>query len=339
MSRHGKRGSRWWVRPLTAARHGADTIVPPRDALAQALLIVVAIAPVAAVAGLVAGSDAVLAVLLGLASGAGVAVATPSPQWRAALVVATGLAAAAGAAGHGHAVAVAVIVALAAMVQAPFSIRVGAVATMLPAVAATFGSVGGQWYVAGLWSAAGAAAITIVVTVINLTGPSEPVPSAVAWRHAVVTALAAGTAAGLSVHWSVPHGYWAVVTLCVVLHPVRGETSRRALDRFAGTATGAVLAGVLATALPVGAGLAVAAVCALLMLGWSVAANERKQLIFLTPVVVLVGSSGLSSTALDLAVGRTVLSTLGAAVAVVLALALHAYERRRRPRPVPEGDG
>lgn len=47
MSRHGKRGPRWWVRPLTAARHGADTIVPPRDALAQALLIVVAIAPVA----------------------------------------------------------------------------------------------------------------------------------------------------------------------------------------------------------------------------------------------------------------------------------------------------
>lgn len=180
----------------------------------------------------------------------------------------------------------------------------------------------------GLWVAVGSGTTLVIARLLKLRQPATPAPRAVAWRHAIITAIAASVAIGLSVYWSAPHGYWAVVTLCLVLQPFRGETTRKAVDRSAGTAAGAVLAGVLALALPWPLALTAAACCALLMLGWAVAAQERRQAIYLTPVVVLIGSSGLSSSALDLALERVLLSAVGAGFAVVAAMLVHAYDSR-----------
>lgn len=116
------RACRKWIAP----------VVPPARALMVALYVVAMVIPATAAAGIVHGSEAILAVLLGVAACTAAALAMPTLRWGIVFALLTATAAAAGAAAHERPVPVAVIVALAALFQAPISIRVGAVGAMLP---------------------------------------------------------------------------------------------------------------------------------------------------------------------------------------------------------------
>lgn len=111
-----------------------------------------------------------------------------------------------------------------------------------------------------------------------------------------------------------------------MLRPVATETARAALDRVSGTVIGALIVSLLVLLLPAWATALAACACALLMVGWLLAADQRRYVAFLTPVVVLTGAIG-STPALNLAAARVALSAIGAILAAGIAVALRRYER------------
>jgi uncharacterized membrane protein YccC len=184
------------------------------------------------------------------------------------------------------------------------------------------------------WLLVAAAATTALARALALRRPLPPVASALVWRHAGVMALLVGAMTWVVVRWDVAHGYWAVATVCVVLRPVADETTRAARDRVLGTLAGAFLAVAVGVLLPGWAVVVAAAGCGLGMIGWLVAGNQRKYVVFLTPVVVLGAAAGTGS-AFDLAAERLVLSAVGAVVGAGAAVGLRAYERGRVPSGTP----
>jgi Fusaric acid resistance protein-like len=238
------------------------TVVPPRPALRLAAGVVLLVGVLAALAGLVGGHVRLLGVVVGLTAVAPAALGGPlRPE--------------AGVAVHGQAVGVALLVAGAAMANGVLA-RVGPVGVVLPVVAVICGSLEvGAPLTVGLWVLVGGAVCLGVVRAVGVARPATPTPGAAAWRHAALTAGGAGLLAWAGISWAVPHGFWAVLTLCLVFRPVPGETWRAAWNRTLGTLSGAVLAGVIAV----------------LMLGWAAAGDQRLQARYLTPVVVLAGAA------------------------------------------------
>ncbi|GAA1509177.1 YhjD/YihY/BrkB family envelope integrity protein [Nocardioides humi] len=228
--------------------------------------------------------------------------------------------------------------------QAPASLRSAGIAALLPVAAAIGVSVpldGGGAALAG-WTVAGGALVVAVGQVAGLGAPPQPVTSAVAWRHAVVAAVAVGGATLLTTEREVGHGYWLVLTLAVVLRPVRDETVAGARDRAAGTILGIAAAVAVVLLLPPAAAVALAVACVVVANAWALVGNLRRQALFTTPAVVLMSSSGVASAALGLAAERLVLTLLGAllaaAAAVVLARWDGAAETAGAAGPA-EGDG
>ena len=142
------------------------------------------------------------------------------------------------------------------------------------------------------WMLVGGVVLALVATRL----PSRPTPSVGVgqlenWRHAVVMALAVGPVVYLVLALDVPHGYWIALTLTVVLRPFHDETRRKALQRVAGTIGGVVLSLLLAAVLPVwGVGVALA-LCLVMVIAYGLTGDYTKQVLFLTPTVVLVGSA------------------------------------------------
>jgi len=133
-------------------------------------------------------------------------------------------------------------------------------------------------------------------------------------RHALRLAAVAGAAEVLVRATGLPHGYWAVLTVFLVLKPDYSSTLYRGVQRAAGTAVGAGLG--VATALLARTGISVM----LAVIGISLVAsyavftvNYLLYAVFLTDfVVVLLAILGLPAdqTALDRLAGTAVGSAL-----------------------------
>ena len=146
-------------------------------------------------------------------------------------------------------------------------------------------------------------------------------PSSEAGRHALRLAAVTGLAALIARWAGLPHGYWAALTVLIVLRPDYASTVSRGLQRAGGTALGVGLG--LATVLfghlgsvPLLAGVAVTLFAAYALL----AVNYLFFAVFLTDfVVVLLDLLGLPAdqTAPDRLIG-TVLGTSLALLAYVL---------------------
>lgn len=136
----------------------------------------------------------------------------------------------------------------------------------------------------------------VVLVLVAARLPSPPAPSAGVellqnWRHAIVMALSVGVVVYVVLAFEVPHGYWIALTLTVVLRPFHDQTRRKALQRVAGTIGGVLLSLLLVAILPVwGVGVALA-LCLVMVIGFALTGDYTKQVVFLTPTVVLVGSA------------------------------------------------
>lgn len=305
-------------------------LIPPREATRGAVVVLIPLVAAAALAGWWAGVTAVLGVVLGFAAGVQPAITDTGRPLRATAGMLAVAAAVGGLAAAGHAWWAALAVGTTALAGGALNLRANSLGVMLPAVAATCASTGladQPWRLA-VSTAAGFALIALLAAAMRVSLPARPVEPAAAWRHATVLAGASGLATALFIVRDVSHGYWLVVTLCAALRPVAGETWRSAVDRTVGTVLGALAAAVMVLVLPTGASLFAAAACAVLMLAWAVAGNLRMQSLYLTPVIVLLGSSGLAGSGVSLALGRAVLTLGGAAVAIGLALLLHWSDNR-----------
>jgi uncharacterized membrane protein YccC len=136
-------------------------------------------------------------------------------------------------------------------------------------------------------------------------------------RHGLRMGIAAAAAMWLSFALDITRGYWATITVLIVLQPYTGATMRKTLQRVGGT----VLGGVLAAALAVAAHtkLAIAGI----MVPFTIAAvavlplNYAVFVLLLTPVFVLLAEPHPGDW--ELAGLRAVNTLLGGVIALVAA--------------------
>ena len=136
--------------------------------------------------------------------------------------------------------------------------------------------------------------------------------------QATVNAL---LAFGLAHVLAVPmHGLWAVLTAVMVIQTSVGGSLKSAADYIVGTVGGAVYAGAVAAMVPHATVLALAGVLALAVapLAYAAAVSPSFRAAPVTAVLVLMISTQLGETAIELAVYRS----LGVAVGGIIAIAV-----------------
>jgi hypothetical protein len=307
-------------------------LVPPRQALDLTIRTTTPLLLAGAVGAWFGGALAVAGIVLGVATAALSAVCVVPASTRAVLAALTVAAAAAGLAAHGDPALAAVCVGVAGLAQAPLNTRVAGAGVMLPVLVAIFATteLAVPAVPLGWWLLVGFTAMTVVCRVSGIALPTPHVPADVAWRHSVAMAVAGATAVYTTITLQIDHGHWLVLTLAFVLRPVPGETRKAARDRTLGTVGGAFVAVALVLLLPTPALVLAAVIGAVLLVGWAVAGDLRKQNYFGSAVVVLASSSGLITGAVDAATDRLVLTFVGALLAVGLADTLQLLDRRKK---------
>jgi hypothetical protein len=263
------------------------------------------------------------AVALGMGFLAGTRPATTlSPRDAALLAVPTALTGAVAVGLQGQPFVAACFVALICLMVAPAEIRKQGLLSGVPTVAAVLVSLPGDFHPATTagWMMVGSLLLIGIAVVAKFPRvPTLVVDPAHAWRHAIVMAVAAATVVYAVQYFGIPHGYWIAVTLTVVLRPLPDITRARGRQRVLGTVGGVVLALVLATAFPGWAVTIALAVCMTLMISYALLDDYLRQVVFLTPSVVLLAPAGGAEL---VALERAVATLIGAFLAGALALFL-----------------
>ena len=291
----------------------------------QVLLLSTAIGAVliATVLGVLAlaGMEAALGLGMGFLAGTRPAISL-SPRNAVALALPMAMAGAVAVALRGQPFAAACFVALCCVMVAPAEIRQESLLAGLPTAAAVLVAAPGAYdpaQTAG-WMVAGSLRLVLISVVAKFPSPPVAGTSPVrAWRHATVMAASVGIVIYLVQHFEVPHGYWVAVTLTVVLRPLHGLTRTKARQRIIGTVVGVVLALFLAWLLPAW-GVAIAlGVCLVLMSSYAMMNDYVRQVIFLTPTVVLLAPAGGAAV---YAAERAIATLIGTLLAGAQALLL-----------------
>jgi len=126
--------------------------------------------------------------------------------------------------------------------------------------------------------------------------------------------------------WDLPHGYWVALTLTVVLRPFDDQTMKKSTQRVLGTIAGALFALIAAVFLPVWALLVLLVLSTVLSAAYALKPDYTRQVLFMTPAVVLLGSAGHP---LLIASERAIATLAGALLAAAIALGLATFENRR----------
>ena len=306
-------------------------MLPPRPALKAAAIALAPVIVVAAAGWLLVGPLAAIGIVLGVVAGS--TSATVKLPWRDR-VVACALCLAAAAGGLLAAAAPVpwsilcsvLVVAATGMLQAPlnrWSSGMIVQAPLLAAISATTGAVVSQPLVA--------LGAIVIAAVLGLQAPPTPAEPRIALRHAVATAVSCGVALGIALAFQIDHGYWLVVTLALVLRPVRHETVPTARARVTGTVVGVVISVALVIVMPTAAVLMLAMACVLLSIAWGIAADVRGSTIFATPAIILMASSGAAGAVVEFGLLRLVLTVIGALVAALLAALLYRADAPAAP--------
>ena len=314
-------------------------MLPPRPALKAAAIALAPVIVVAAAGWLLVGPLAAIGIVLGVVAGS--TSATVKLPWRDR-VVACALCLAAAAGGLLAAAAPVpwsilcsvLVVAATGMLQAPlnrWSSGMIVQAPLLAAISATTGAVVSQPLVALGALAVGMVLVLVIAAVLGLQAPPTPAEPRIALRHAVATAVSCGVALGIALAFQIDHGYWLVVTLALVLRPVRHETVPTARARVTGTVVGVVISVALVIVMPTAAVLMLAMACILLSIAWGIAADVRGTTIFATPAVILIASSGAAGAVVEFGLLRLVLTVIGALVAALLAALLYRADAPAAP--------
>jgi uncharacterized membrane protein YccC len=138
-----------------------------------------------------------------------------------------------------------------------------------------------------------------------------------AGRHALRLAIVAAIGEIVALASGLPHGYWIVLTILIVLRPDYASTIYRSVQRAIGTVIGAGLGIATALLLHVGTAAVVAAVGVTMTIAYAVfAANYLLYAVFLTDFVVILLAL-IGQTAEQTAVARLVGTAVGGALALI----------------------
>ena len=304
----------------------AEWRLPGRTLLLSTVgtIVVVAAVVVAFIAG---GTQGALAIGLGIMASLRPAIGL-RPLYSAGLVVPTAMAGAVAVALRGQPLAAACFVALCCLLVAPAGTLQDGLLGMVPTVVAVLVLVPGEFQPGrtAIWMLLGGALVVGIASRLPRTTPAVGIEPPRAWRHAVVMAIAVGAVVYLVGLWDLPHGYWVALTVTAVLRPFNDQTMKRSSQRVLGTIGGALLALVATTLLPLWALLVLLVVSTVLSTAYALSRDYTRQVLFMTPAVVLLGSAGNSA---GLIASERALATLaGALLAAAIALALAKFETR-----------
>jgi hypothetical protein len=294
------------------------------------LALVAVILVVGGIVTAIGGTSAGLVV--GLASGSATFGTVMSTRAAVVITVVLGAAAAVGAAASGLPWLSGLAVGVTALAIAPANAYSAGMLMLAPLITLVFTVTdrGFTWWQAGVWGVVGGLVGLAVARFLRYgKQPPRPVPWPIAWRHAVVLALAAGVSVAVAEIAGEPHAYWVTVTLLVALRPIPDERSALALPRIAGTLLGALLAVLLVLILPSTLLLIAAIGCLLALAAYAMSANYFMQTVFLTPMLLLFMTYGDPPEAtIELTVGRVFYTLLGATLVALLAWGMTRWDQR-----------
>ncbi|MCU0297425.1 MAG: FUSC family protein [Candidatus Nanopelagicales bacterium] len=207
--------------------------------------------------------------------------------------------------------------------------------TLAPAIVIIFGptSLVITWQETFLYLLAGGLFGWLLTRLFKFEAEPTPVPTGVAWRHAVVL----GVMSAITIYWAlannINHGYWVTVTLVVALRPLPDQRATTLRDRLLGTLFGAVLAFVAIVALPSWGALLVAAVCLPLLAAYSMSGNYFMQTLFLTPMLLIFTTIGDEAEGISATAERVFYTIVGVAVGFAAAWALARWDRAAGDAP------
>ncbi len=299
----------------------------PRQALVLSVVATVVLISAIVVAYLAGGTQGALAIGMGILASLRPALSL-RPLHSFALAVPTAMAGGVAVALRGQPLAAAFFVVLCCLLIAPAGMLQDGLLAMVPTVVAVLVLVPGEFQPGrtAIWMMFGGALVVALATRLPRNPLVPGVEQRLAWRHAAVMAVAVGTVVYLAGLFELPHGYWVALTLTAVLRPFDEQTMRRSSERVLGTIGGALLALVATLVLPLWALLVLLVVTTVLSTSYAITRDYTRQVLFMTPAVVLLGSAGHP---FQIASGRALATFAGALLAAAIALGLATFENRR----------
>lgn len=306
------------------------TLPEPGTLRASAILVAIVLVP-GFVASAIGGITA--SVTVGLCSGAAMTFGTlMRPRTAAVVTLLLGGAAALGALASGDPWLSGLAVTLAIVLTAPANAYSAGMLMMAPILTMVFAVTdrGWPWWQAGLWGVIGGLVGLAIVQVMRFgQRPPQPLPSRLAWRHAIVLGPAAGLSIVVAELLDLPHGYWVAVTLMVVLRPVPGERRDYVQQRLAGTMAGAGIALLVVWLAPASLLLPAAFGFLVMLAAYAMSGNYFMQTLFLTPMLLFFLSAGdEAEITAELTAERVVYTVVGVALAAGLAWAMERWDER-----------
>jgi hypothetical protein len=302
----------------------------PGTLKASALLVAVVLVAggiVTAIGGTAAG------LVVGLASGSAMTFGTVmSTRSAAAVTLLLGVAAALGAAVSEDPWASGIAVGAITLASAAASTYSSGMLMLAPLITLVFAvsDRGMPWWLAGLWGVIGGL-IGLGIAALMRYGkhPPRPLPWAIAWRHAVVLAVAAGGATAVAELLGLQYGFWVAVTMLVALRPAPEERGALVVPRVVGTLLGAVLAALVVLLLPADLVLVAAIGFLVALAAYAMSGNYFLQTLFLTPMLLLFVSHGDDPGAtVELTLVRVLFTAIGAVLVVLLVWLMARWDER-----------
>jgi len=305
---------------------------PVKGTLPIALKLLAAIMVPSALVTMLAGSSASMA--FGIAVGLGMAAAPIGGAATARVAVGTGavLAVLSSLAGSTP-WAVAALILAAALCSALANRRSAGLFSLAPITVVLFGPgpIDLDWWWALLWVLAGGTVGYGIARLLRFEAPVVPVDRRVAWEHGTAVGLCSAAAMFWSLSAHIPHGYWVAVTMLMALRPLPDQRRRTLVERLVGTLLGAVVAFAAVVLLPTSAALALAALCLLLLIWYSMGGAYLMQTLTLTPMMLVFASLGDRGRGIELTVERVGFTVVGFLLACLVAWFLQTREASRRP--------
>ena len=299
----------------------------PRQALLLSVVATVVLVAAIVVAYLAGGTQGALAIGMGIMASLRPALSL-RPLHSLALALPAAMAGGVAVALRGQPLVAAFFVALCCLLVAPAGMLQDEPLAMVPTVVAVLVLVPGEFQPGrtAIWMLFGGALVVALATRLPRTPPVPGVEQRRAWRHAAVMALAVGAVVYVVGVLELPHGYWVALTLTVVLRPFDDQTMKRSTERVLGTIGGALLALGATHVLPVWALLALLVVSTVLSTSYALTKDYTRQVLFMTPAVVLLGSAGHP---FQIASERALATLAAALLAVAIGLGLATFDNRR----------
>ena len=299
----------------------------PRQALLLSGVATVVLIAAIVVAYLAGGTQGALAIGMGIMASLRPALSL-RPLHSFALAVPTAMAGGVAVALRGQPLVAAFFVVLCCLLVAPAAMLQDAMLAMVPTVVAVLVLVPGEFQPGrtAIWMLIGGGLVVALATRLPRNPPVPGVEQRLAWRHAAVMAASVGAVVYLVGSFEVPHGYWVALTLTAVLRPFDDQTLKRSSQRVLGTIGGALLALLATIVAPLWALLVLLVASTVLSIGYALSKDYTRQVLFMTPAVVLLGSAGHP---LLIASERALATLAGALLASAIGLGLATFENRR----------